>query len=164
VDLSDTDIAQFQRIGMLDVQPWDPRMLQPSSYDLKLGDKYGFPGSDDRWDIPATGYLLGAGEFVLLGTWETVTVGNRVKGRVCGRSSWARRGLQVEAAGLVDPGFTGELTLEVTNLWSEDIWIPWRARIAQIEFMELRSAATNPYGPHRGSHYQGQRDTAGARD
>jgi dCTP deaminase len=81
-----------------------------------------------------------------------------VVARIEGKSSLGRLGLIVHAtAGFVDPGFRGQLTLEITNLTRVPI-ILWPGKpIAQLSFMALDRPAERPYGhPDLGSHYAGQ--------
>lgn len=78
-------------------------------------------------------------------------------GRVEGKSSWARQGLIVHAAGFVDPGFRGQLTLELFNMSAEYIPLEYGAPIAQISFDFMDWPAQRPYGhPELRSRYQGQ--------
>ncbi len=182
--LADADIRHFREIGALNIEPWTPDpQLQAASYDLTLGRYWRFPHEPQGWKHEMTdeGFLLPPGAFILLHTAETVTLGSRTMGFVCGKSSRAREGWQIESAGLVDPGFSGELVLEVKNLlpnyeelmgYEPDPRIPYQnhlrvkpgMKIAQIYFGELRSAALRPYGhPELGSHYQHQEGPVGSR-
>ncbi len=148
--LSDTDIAGAQfRYGL--VQPWNPGHLQPASVDLTLGNEFISNGAK---------YALTEGypkEFVLATTAENVSIPDNMVGEVKGRSTWARRGLVIESAGYVDPGFSGTITLELYNFSNNTLWLPLGERICQIAFSLLSSPAQRPYGSDGlGSHYQGQ--------
>jgi len=80
-----------------------------------------------------------------------------IVGRIEGKSSLARKGLIVHTAGFVDPGFNGQLVLEITNLSDEIFILKPGMRIAQIAFQFLDKPASKPYGhPELGSHYQDQ--------
>jgi dCTP deaminase len=152
--LSDGDISYLRKLGYLDVEPWDPGRVQPASYDLTLGGEYYDPQNASYHDF--TQLHVYPNDFILLHTAETVTLGPKVGAQVCGKSTLARKGLIVESAGWVDPGFSGQLVLEVANLSPEKITLRHGMPIAQIIFMELRSPAQRPYGAERGSHYHGQ--------
>lgn len=179
--LADADIEFLREIQYLDIEPWNPDQLQPASYDLTLGPYWRLPweSEDVRHEMTPEGFLLPPGEFILLHTAETVTLNARTVGFVCGKSSRAREGFQIESAGLVDPGFSGQLVLEVKNLLPDknrasfpDVWrydnhlmVRPGMKIAQIAFAELRSSALRPYGhPELGSHYQNQQGPVGSRD
>ena len=158
--LSDADIAYLRQLpDHLDIQPWNPDRLQPASYDLTLGShaRWWEPGDLQPWEAPYfDGITVKQGHFYLLHTAEVVTLGNGIGAQVVGKSTWARKGLIVEAAGWVDPGFSGQLVLEVTNMSPVPVVVNVGDPIAQIIFMELKSPALRPYGKERGSHYHGQ--------
>lgn len=171
--LSDHDIRFFRNLDMLDIEPWDDRRVQPASYDLTLGDLAAWQepiGVDENDELIwgtvseeiSEQLIIAKGDFYLLHTAEVVTLSNKVGAQVMGKSTWARRGLIVESAGWVDPGFTGQLVLEVTNLSPVPVILHPGDPIAQIVFMQLRSPALEPYGPERGSHYHGQRGATAA--
>jgi dCTP deaminase len=152
--LSDGDITYLRSLGYLDIEPWDEARIQPASYDLTLGSQ---ANTADGRQFAFTGSItLDKGDFWLLHTAEVVTLSNRMGAQVMGKSTWARRGLIVESAGWVDPGFSGQLVLEVTNLSPVPVVLRVGDPIAQIVFMELRNPALRPYGKERGSHYHGQ--------
>jgi dCTP deaminase len=103
-------------------------------------------------------FVIHPGEFVLGTTVEWVELPDDIVARIEGKSSLGRLGLIVHAtAGFVDPGFSGTLTLEITNLTRVPI-VLWPGKpIAQLSFMALDRAAERPYGhPELGSHYHGQ--------
>lgn len=140
--------------------------IQPASVDLRLGEVNKKALTRDHhgcllWDIEP-------GEFVLASTLEVVGIGPALAGRVEGKSTMGRKGLQVHCAGFVDPGFEGEITLELKSLlqppdeehWPHDrvIRLAQGQLICQISFIHLTGPAERPYGhPDLRSHYQGQR-------
>lgn len=155
--LSDQDITFFYKNDLLGIWPLREEQIQPSSYDLRLGDRVtGVHLGEPVVDRPFDKIILTQGDFVLLHTEEEVWLSNSVAGEVKGKSSWARKGLIVESAGLVDPGFSGQLVLEVTNLSPVPVTMIPGDLIAQIVFIQLRTPCLKPYGPDRGSHYQNQ--------
>lgn len=153
--LSDRDIAN--RLDMdLKIDPLDEpeAQVQPASVDLTLshafiqdGEEYG----TDSW-------TLTPGEFVLGSTVETVGIPADLVASVEGRSSWGRKGLTIHStAGWVDPGFVGDLTLEISNEGNEPVTVEAGDRICQIVFHTLHSSAERPYGHEdRSSKYQEQ--------
>lgn len=169
--LSDRDLAVR---GPDLIRPFDPRRVQPASYDLTLGDTLLIPAPgmvrdgavDPDGDVTPfvpcplgpEGLVLASGSVALATTAETVRVPEDLAARVEGKSTWARWFVQVHvSAGWLDPGFAGQVTLEIVNHG------PWPVRlrpgtpIAQVNFCRLTTAAARPYGhPALGSHYQGQ--------
>ena len=103
-------------------------------------------------------YVLEPGEFILANTIENVELPADVVARLEGKSSLGRLGLMVHAtAGYVDPGFKGQLTLEISNVARARISIFYGMKIGQISFLRLTTPAENPYGSGTlGSKYQGQ--------
>lgn len=135
------------------IQPFSSENVQPCSYDLTLSDQFLTP----KVLVETVEYILMPGEFLLASTLETVTIPSSLAGRVCGKSGLARNGLTVEAAGLIDPGFQGTITLEVFNYSDEQILLRKGMRIAQITFEYLLHPCKAPYGSESlNSHYQFQ--------
>jgi dCTP deaminase len=173
--LSDRDIIAAVESGRLVVDPWDAELLQPSSVDVRL-DRYFRvfnntqythidPGLqqdelttlvEPKGDDP---FVLHPGEFVLGSTLEIVTLPDDLAGRLEGKSSLGRLGLLTHStAGFIDPGFTGHLTLELSNVANLPIMLWPGMKIGQLCLLRLSSAARNPYGSAAaGSRYQGQR-------
>lgn len=139
------------------VEPWDHQHVQPASIDLTLGNDFIVNGA--RYALSAA-CPIAPREFLLGTTVERVKIPNGYVGRVEGRSSWARKGLVIENAGFIDPGFHGQITLELYNLSPDTLYVPLGERICQITFMVMTSLAERPYGSEGlGSHYQGQEGT-----
>lgn len=134
--------------------------IQPVSLDLLLGTSFTrLPRN--QWDshhmVISSENEVRPGEFLLACTAERIRLPAHVAGLVCGKSTWARRGLMVEAAGLVDPGFDGTITLELKNLSHLPIPLTAGEPICQIAFYMTDAAVLRPYGtPGLNSHYQGQ--------
>lgn len=103
-------------------------------------------------------------EFVLGTTAEWVKLPNNLVARLEGKSSLGRIGLVIHStAGYVDPGFSGQLTLEISNLDNLPIAVYKGMKICQISLMQLSSPAQYPYGHSKlGSHYQDQKGVMGA--
>lgn len=130
-----------------------PLSIEPVSIDLHLLE-IELDGEVFRNDS----VVLKPGVFCLGSTIETFRMPHHIVGFVVGKSTNAREGLQIEAAGLIDPGFRGDITLELKNLHHEDnlTLIPGEP-IGQVYFLYLDEPVTIPYGPQNGNHYQGQR-------
>ncbi len=179
--LSDRDIRSEIDNGRVVLDPWEPSMIQPSSVDVRLDkyfrlfDNHKYPYIDPAMDQPdltrlvevdpAEGFVLHPGEFVLASTLETITLPDDLAARVEGKSSLGRLGLLTHAtAGFVDPGFSGHVTLELSNVATLPIMLWPGMKIGQLAFFRLSSPAENPYGSSKyGSHYQGQRGPTASR-
>lgn len=151
------------------IDPFDGELLQPSSYDVKLAEKILVPRPDiiDPVDIslPAedhyehcdignqNGYLLSQGQFVLGSTIEWVNIHDDIVGRIEGKSSRARQGIQIHSAGYLDPGFCGNVTLEIVNFSPHSVILRPNVLIAQLSFEKLTGRCRKPYSKER-NHYQ----------
>ena len=172
--LSDGTILELVRAGRIKIDPFDEKLVQPASVDVRLGDSfrvfhnYRITAMDLR-DPPGNlteavvvegdePFVIHPGEFCLGRTMEWVELPDDVVARVEGKSSLGRLGLIVHAtAGFCDPGWKGTLTLEFNNLTRVPIKLYAGLAIAQLSFMALDKPALRPYGdPALGSHYQGQ--------
>jgi dCTP deaminase len=173
--LSDGTIRELVAAGRIEVDPWDPAMVQPASIDLRLGDSFRVfhnhrvtaidlrnppDNLTEEVVIPeGDAFVIHPGDFCLGRTLEWVRIPDDIVARIEGKSSLGRLGLIVHAtAGFCDPGFQGTLTLELNNLTRVPIKLYPNLPIAQLSFMTLDRPAQTPYGsPGLGSHYQGQR-------
>ncbi len=109
-------------------------------------------------------FILHPGDFVLGTTKERVEIPDDLIAHVEGRSSLGRLAIVVHAtAGIVDPGYNGQITLELSNLGSAPVALEPDMRISQLTFTELKNRAERPYGEERGSKYQGQRGPQASR-
>ncbi len=175
--LSDADIRRRLTDGELVVEPLDdPELqIQPASIDLRLGREFLefqrtnisciHPDSEQEVDeyVDEThvedgeDFVLHPGDFVLGTTKERVEIPPDLIAHVEGRSSLGRLAVVVHAtAGLADPGYRGQITLELSNLGTAPVALTPGMRISQLTFTELKSPAERPYGAERGSKYQGQ--------
>jgi dCTP deaminase len=172
--LSDRDIrVELGACRLVIEPPPDPGQIQPASIDLRLGDQviefhhrpFGVidPAVDQRdrgtpIDLGSCPFLLRPGVFALGATMETVILPDDLAARIEGKSSLGRLGLMVHStAGFIDPGFEGQLTLELSNVSPTPIVLRPTMRIGQLCLFRLSSPAERPYGtPGLGSRYQGQ--------
>ena len=172
--LSDRDIRAALQAGRVRIDPYDPGCLQPSSVDLHLDRDFRvfrnsrYPYIDvrqpqpDLTELETIGddapFILHPGEFVLGQTLEWVELPDDIVARLEGKSSLGRLGLLIHStAGYVDPGWKGNLTLELSNVANLPIALYFGMRIGQISFFRMSSPVERPYGSRElGSKYQGQ--------
>ncbi|HPT94431.1 MAG TPA: dCTP deaminase [Microbacteriaceae bacterium] len=179
--LSDRDIKKELAAGRIGLEPFTTDMVQPSSVDVRLDryfrlfDNHKYPFIDpaaDQPDLtqlietsPDEAFILHPGEFVLGATFEQVSLPDDVAARLEGKSSLGRLGLLTHStAGFIDPGFSGHVTLELSNVATLPIKLWPGMKIGQLCFFRLSSPAENPYGsgPY-GNRYQGQRGPTASR-
>lgn len=168
--LSDHTIRQLLKAGQLTVTP-EPEdgSFQPASIDLRLGTDFIRIMQEGTWPIAlGDGEQIGIDprECVLATTAETLTLPDYLVARVEGKSTWGRRFLMVHStAGFVDPGFCGQITLELHNLSPRRIHLRVGEPIAQVSFERLDHAAMRPYGhPDLRSRYQHQTGATAPRE
>ena len=172
--LSDRDIRAELESGRVVIRPWSPADVQPSSVDLHLDRRFRvfrnnrYPYIDVRAPQPDLTellqveddepFILHPGEFVLGQTLEWVELPDDLVSRLEGKSSLGRLGLLIHStAGYVDPGWKGNLTLELSNVANLPIALYYAMKIGQISFFRMSSPVERPYGsPELGSKYQGQ--------
>ena len=172
--LSDNDIKKALEDKWIEISPLEKNFIQPSSVDLRAGTQFRVfedhkyshidpkaPQEDLTTLIEASidePFVLHPGEFVLGTTYEKVTLSNKIVARLEGKSSLGRIGLLIHStAGFVDPGFSGYLTLELSNVANLPIKIYPEMKIGQISFYYLNSPSEAKYGDETyGSKYQGQ--------
>lgn len=179
--LSDRDIRSEIDSARVVLDPFDPAMVQPSSVDVRLDrffrlfDNHKYAVIDPAQDQPGLTrlvevapdepFMLHPGEFVLGATYEQITLPDDVAARLEGKSSLGRLGLLTHStAGFIDPGFSGHVTLELSNVATLPITLWPGMKIGQLCFFRLSSAAQEPYGSAAyGSRYQGQRGPTASR-
>ncbi len=173
--LSDRDIAAEIENGRVKVEPFEAKMIQPSSVDVRL-DRFFRVFENHRYEVidpsieqseltrevavaPSEFFILHPGEFVLASTYEVITLPDDIAGRLEGKSSLGRLGLLTHStAGFIDPGFSGHITLELSNVANLPVKLYPGMKIGQLCLIKLSSPAEHPYGSAiYGSRYQGQR-------
>ncbi|MGH3729493.1 MAG: dCTP deaminase [Micromonosporaceae bacterium] len=173
--LSDRDLTDQIKNGRLQLDPFEASLIQPSSIDVRLdrwfrvfnNTKYTHIDPSRQQDeltslveVPdEESFVLHPGEFVLASTLEVVTLPDDLAGRLEGKSSLGRLGLLTHStAGFIDPGFSGHVTLELSNVANLPITLWPGMKIGQLCIFRLSSPAEHPYGSSvYGSRYQGQR-------
>src|SRR5947199_3919311 len=177
--LSDRSIRAEIEAGRVVIEPYDEGLVQPSSIDVRVDRRFRvfqnsrYPYIDVRQAmedltelVEVQGeepFILHPGEFVLGQTLERVTLPNDLVARLEGKSSLGRLGLLIHStAGFVDSGFSGNLTLELSNVANLPITIYYGMPIGQISFMRMDGPVENVYGS-RGNKYQGQTEPTPSR-
>lgn len=168
--LSDKSIKKILQDKTLVITPLEESQIQPASVDIRLGDTFsivedspsGMINLDVKTEyktIKTDKYVLLPGQFVLATTVEYFELPDDLTAFVEGRSSLGRIGLFIQNAGWVDPGFKGEITLELFNANRCAIELTAGKRVGQLVFAKMDEKAQNPY---RGK-YQGQRGATGSK-
>lgn len=168
--LSDGKIVEMLKYNTLVIEPLTPEQIQPASVDIRLGNTFSVVddtpsgiiklNSEIKYKTITTDtYLILPGQFVLATTMEYFKLPDNLTAFVEGRSSLGRMGLFIQNAGWVDPGFQGEITLELYNANRCAIELKAGRRVGQLVFAEMDAAALHPY---RGK-YQGQKGATGSR-
>jgi dCTP deaminase len=173
--LSDRSIREAIAAGRIVIEPLDESCVQPSSVDLRLDRffrvflNHTMPVIDVKQDLEdltrlveideGDAFILHPGEFVLGSTAETITLPDDLVARIEGKSSLGRLGLLIHStAGFVDAGFSGHITLELSNVANLPITLYPGMKIGQVSFLVMTTPADVPYGSAKvGSKYQGQR-------
>ena len=173
--ISDRDIRKELNDGRIVLEPFDESMIQPASVDVRIDrffrlfDNHRYPVIDPAVEQselthlidvgPDEPFILHPGEFVLGATYERVTLPDDVAARLEGKSSLGRLGLLTHStAGFIDPGFSGQITLELSNVSNLPIKLYPGMRIGQVCFSQLYSPVKHPYGDEcLSSKYQNQR-------
>ena len=168
--LSDKTIMKMREEGTLVIEPLTEGQIQPASVDIRLSNIFsvvdetssGIITMDNEIhyrSMTADTYLIMPGQFVLATTMEYFELPNNLTAFVEGRSSLGRMGLFIQNAGWVDPGFKGEITLELFNANRCAIELKAGRRVGQLVFAEMDDFALNPYN----GKYQGQTGATGSR-
>lgn len=178
---SDRDIRSELGSGRIGLEPFDESMVQPASVDVRLDrffrlfDNHRYPVIDPSVEqegltrlvevAPDEPFVLHPGEFVLGSTYERVTLPGDVAARLEGKSSLGRLGLVTHStAGFIDPGFSGHVTLELSNMATLPIMLWPGSKVGQLCFFRMTSEAEFPYGSGAyGNRYQGQRGPTASR-
>jgi dCTP deaminase len=173
--LSDRTIREQLAAGRIVIDPLDDACIQPSSVDLRLDRlfrvflNHTMPVIDVKKNLEdltrlveideGDAFILHPGEFVLGSTAESVGLPDDLVARIEGKSSLGRLGLLIHStAGFVDAGFSGHITLELSNVANLPITLYPGMKIGQVSFLQMTTPADVPYGSAKvGSKYQGQR-------
>src|SRR4029077_6739324 len=160
--LADKTIRAMLETGRIEIDPYDPALLQPSSVDVRVdrffrvfrNSRYPFidvkqeqEGLTELVEIDDEPFILHPGEFVLGSTLERVQLPDDLVARLEGKSSLGRLGLLIHSpAGFLDPGWDGHVTLELSNVANLPITIYPEMKIGQLSFVQMAEPTDNPYG------------------
>jgi dCTP deaminase len=174
VILSDRTIRAALESGRIVIDPLADGAIQPSSVDVRLDRSFRVFANHRHPFIDVTRaqdeltelvtveddrpFILHPGEFVLGSTVERLALGDAVVAQLNGKSSLGRLGLVVHAtAGFIDPGWDGNITLELSNVATLPIAVHPGMKVGQFVFTQLTEPAEHPYGSRAaGSKYKGQ--------
>lgn len=162
-------IKQCVDDGRIGIEPYDESNVEPASVDLRLGNSFietidtgqvidtRDPETHNTREFEAGEITLEPGEQILAATKEYVSIPNFLEAEVTGRSSLGRLFVEVhKTAGFCDPGFEGQITLEIQNHNPNPVTLYEGQRVCQIIFRYIMGGEVeNPYG-HDESQYQGQ--------
>lgn len=168
--LSDRTIEKMLAEGSLTITPLTKEQIQPASVDIRLGNTFSITEDSSTGvitmereilyrTIQTDTYILLPGQFILATTMEYFELPDDLTAFVEGRSSLGRMGLFIQNAGWVDPGFKGEITLELFNANRCAIELKAGRRVGQLVFAKMDEPAEHPY---RGK-YQNQRGATGSK-
>ena len=168
--LSDSTISKMLKEGTLKITPMESGQIQPASVDIRLGDTFSIVEDSTTGSITleqeiryktiqSRSYVLLPNQFVLATTMEYFDLPDDLTAFVEGRSSLGRMGLFIQNAGWVDPGFKGEITLELYNANRCAIELKAGRRVGQLVFAKMDAPAKKPYN----GKYQGQRGATGSK-
>lgn len=168
--LSDKTIKKMLKEKTLIIDPVDNIQIQPASVDMRLGKDFLKVNENSLplmtlteqvsyEEVIGTEIIIPPHSFLLATTKEYIKLPDNVTAFVEGRSSIGRMGLFIQNAGWVDPGFEGQITLELFNANRLPIKLEAERRICQLVFAQMDNSAQNPY---RGK-YQGQKNTVGTK-
>lgn len=182
--LSDRDIKAKLDSGDIKITPMPDLdvALGPMSIDLRLGHQFlVYKRTEQPFvdvETPETfenltsliskensePFTIHPGEFVLAATLESVEIPNNLAGRLEGRSSLGRIGIVIHStAGKFDPGWKGNLVLEISNIGLVPVRIYPEMRVCQLLFEELSSETTQPYTQRKSSKYKFQGQPMGSK-
>ena len=168
--LSDKTILKMLQDKTLRIEPLSEEQIQPASVDIRLGNTFSIVDDTPSGvitleneikykTITTDTFLIMPGQFVLATTMEYIELPDNLTAFVEGRSSLGRMGLFIQNAGWVDPGFKGEITLELYNANKCAIELKAGRRVGQLVFAGMDESALNPYN----GKYQGQKGATGSR-
>ena len=168
--LSDKTLLKMLQDKTLTIEPLTEEQIQPASVDIRLGNTFSIVDDTPSGvitleneikykTITTDTFLIMPGQFVLATTMEYIELPDNLTAFVEGRSSLGRMGLFIQNAGWVDPGFKGEITLELYNANKCAIELKAGRRVGQLVFAGMDESALNPYN----GKYQGQKGATGSR-
>lgn len=167
--LSDKTMQDMMDNGLLVVNPITKEQIQPASIDIRIGNSFAFVKESKKpvfldqkleyQTVETDRYILESHGFVLATTIEYFGLPSNLTAFAEGRSSIGRLGLFIQNAGWVDPGFHGQITLELFNASPRAIVLESGRRVGQMVFAKMDAEPTSAYC----GKYQGQCGATGSR-
>lgn len=165
---SDVNIREALAEGKIIIDPISDDQIQPASIDLRLGNHWLVAEPNNRANLSTkirykslnnNKFILYPGNMVLATTMERVSLPLDICARLEGRSSVGRLGIFVHNAGFIDPGWDGQITLELINMGNSSMLLDTGRRIAQLVLEELKTPCSYGYS----GKYQHQNGATGSR-
>jgi dCTP deaminase len=174
--LVDHEIRKEIADGLLIVEPYDDKLIQPNSYDVRLDNKFSWHEPEHSRhqiidpfipesiragvvEVEADDIIIKPGEFILGATLERVCLPKDIVGQLTGKSSLARLGVMVHVtAGFIDAGFShppAQITLEIVNVGNRPVRLHAGMSIAQMVFTRTAECQI-PYNEKPSAKYNGQ--------
>lgn len=163
--LSDIDIKEYISSGDINISSLEIKDIGSASIDVHIGDTYSkqiisenpvdLHDNKCQYKIKSTDntdITLLPGSFKLLTTKEVITISTKIVGFIIGKSTTARLGLTIEEANMIQPGFSGNITLEVRNNSANIIKLHVGDPIGQIYFETLKTEASKYCGKYQNQH------------
>ncbi len=168
--LSDRTIIDFIDSGKIVIDPYDERNVQSASIDLRLGEGFLVPdyystesvslGEKLEYrNLECSSIVIPPRHFILGTTLEYLEIPNNICGQLDGKSSIGRKGLFIQNAGHINPGFKGKLTLELFNVNEIGFKLTSGSKICQLKLIYTDKPVEKIYD----GLYQGQRETTGSK-
>ena len=169
--LVDWQILDRINRGYITIDPFDPKLVQPNSLDIRLGDHFVWyePGdevidpyleetiSSDTKEMTAESVVIEPGHFMLAETLEVISLPDNIVASIEGKSSIARLGVELhQTGGWIDAGFTGSITLEMCNVNQRPVKVYAGMPIGQLVFYTTERAS-RPYNLKGDAKYMNQR-------
>ena len=179
--LSNVDILAAVKAGKITITPFSEKRLGSWTYDVELGNTFRVPVSnsvkfiDPRKDKheehfravelkDGEEFVLHPHKFVLAHTKEYIKLNEEFVCILEGRSSFARWGIIPHVqAGIGEPGWEGQYTLEVMNMNEVPIILRPGDVLAQLYFAKFISPTDKPYSKKESGKYQGQQGPMGSK-
>lgn len=144
--LTDKDIKDAVKKGIIKIEPFDPSGIQPASYDFRVGKEGITTQGREKIDVEEKGIIiLDPGDFGVISSLETVEMPKDHAARIGIRSYFSRQGLFAATGPQIDPGFKGRLFITVINLSPNVITLPYKEKFLTVEFHKLNEPVSKPY-------------------
>jgi len=160
--LTNKQIEDAVRRSDLVINPFDEKLVEAATYDLRVGTQGVTTTSKRVIDIREHGFLIiEPGDFAVVITLEELRLSPQYAARFGLRSKYARKGLIATTGAQIDPGYHGRLVVGLTNLSPKPITLAHKDTFVSVEFHRLEEASTKTYcGPFQDRMELGADDIA----